>query len=593
MNRTTIVVSILFLLTGAAESMSETASGADYWDVQSDTWVATDGLGRVLPTHGEVGSPRKDRFVGVFYFLWLGQHSKTGPHDVTKILQAHPDAMQDAEHPAWGPPHAYHHWGEPLFGYYISDDAYVIRKHAEMLSDADVDVIFFDVTNNITYRDCYMALCRVFTEVRRNGGRTPQIGFLCPFGNPAKVVRELYSDLYKPNLYPDLWFRWEGKPLIMADPDHVDEEHREFFTFRKPMPSYFAGPSGPNQWGWLEVHPQHVFHNQAGEAEQMTVGVAQNAVEGRLGSMSESKGAYGRSFHNGQKSDRPDAVLWGLNFEEQWQRAMEIDPKFMFITGWNEWVAMRLPEFAGVREPVMFVDQFDHEYSRDIEPMKGGHFDNYYYQMVSFIRRFKGARPLPTPSAPKTIALDGDFSQWDGVTPEFRHHIGSTVHRNHPGWGDAGTYINTTGRNDFVLLKVARDDSHLYFYAKTREPITAHTDPKWMMLFLNTDRDPKTGWEGYNFVLNRLPATEKALHLERSRDGWNWQSAGEIAYAVQGREIQLTIPRQALGLDSSAPIDIEFKWADNIQSENSLAEFIVSGDAAPSGRFNYRYAEKP
>ncbi len=573
--------------------MGETQSNQSSWDLYSDTWVATDGLGRALPTHSEVGAPRKDRFVGVFYFLWLGQHSKTGPHDVTKILQAHPEAMQDAGHPAWGPEHAYHHWGEPLFGYYVSDDAYVIRKHAEMLSDADVDVIFFDVTNNATYRNCYMTLCRVFSEVRRDGGRTPQIGFLCPFGNPAKVVQELYTDLYAPNLYPDLWFCWEGKPLILADPAHVEDEHRNFFSFRKPMPSYFAGPSGPNQWGWLEVYPQHVFRNALGEAEQMTVGVAQNAVEGRLGSMSESKGACGRSYHSGHKSEDPDAVFWGLNFEEQAKRALEVDPKFIFITGWNEWVAMRLPEFAGVREPVMFVDQFNHEYSRDIEPMKGGHRDHYYYQMVSFIRRFKGVRPLPMPSSPKTITVDGDFSDWRDVAPEFRHHIGSAVHRSHPGWGDAGTYVNTTGRNDLVLLKVARDDSNLYFYVKTREPITPRTDARWMMLFLNTDRDPKTGWEGYNFVVNRLAATEKVLHLERSSGGWNWQPAGQISYAVQGCEMELAIPRSLLNLEPSSKVDVEFKWADNIQQDDNIMEFVVSGDCAPSGRFNYRYSEIP
>ena len=40
--------------------------------------------------------------------------------------------------------------------------------------------------------------------------------------------------------------------------------------------------------------------------------------------------------------------------------------------------------------PVMFVDEFDQEHSRDIEPMKGGHGDNYYYQMVDYIRRYKG-----------------------------------------------------------------------------------------------------------------------------------------------------------------------------------------------------------
>ena len=44
------------------------------------------------------------------------------------------------------------------------------------------------------------------------------------------------------------------------------------------MPDYWLGPNGPEQWSWLEVYPQHVFTNRRGEAEQMSVGVAQNAL---------------------------------------------------------------------------------------------------------------------------------------------------------------------------------------------------------------------------------------------------------------------------------------------------------------------------
>src|SRR5438093_1263384 len=80
-----------------------------------------------------------------------------------------------------------------------------------------------------------------------------------------------------------------------------------------------------------------------------------------------------------------------------------------------------------VRMPVMFVDTFNQPNSRDIEPMKGGHGDNYYYQMVSNIRRYKGVRKPPAASAPATIRLDGSFRQWDSVRPEFRDDIGDAA----------------------------------------------------------------------------------------------------------------------------------------------------------------------
>ena len=392
-------------------------------DTQADTWVATDGLGRSLPGYEQAGPPRDGRFVGIFYFLWLGQHGTDGPYDITKILAAHPDAMTTPTSPPWGPLHHAHHWGESLFGYYLSDDAWVLRKHAQMLADAGVDVVIFDVTNQVTYRKCYEALGRVFSEVRRDGGRSPQMAFPCPFWDPLKVVSTLYKELYEPGLFPELWFRWKGKPLILADPDKVDPKLRDFFTFRKPQPDYFQGPTGPDQWGWLEIAPQHVFRNAAGEAEQMTVGVAQNGSGKRLCAFSEPN-TYGRSWHAGAKDPRPDAVNYGLNVTEQWERALKIDPQFIFITGWNEWIAGRFAEFNKVRLPVMFVDQFTQEYSRDIEPMKGGHADHYYYQMVSYIRRYKGVRRPPAARGPRMIAIDGRFDDWADVQPEYRDDRG-------------------------------------------------------------------------------------------------------------------------------------------------------------------------
>jgi hypothetical protein len=103
-------------------------------------------------------------------------------------------------------------------------------------------------------------------------------------------------------------------------------------------------------WSWLEVHPQHVFTNAAGEKEQMSVGVGQNAVNGRLGSMSEP-GAHGRSLARGATDTRPDAVRLGLNVTEQWTRALQEDPRSSFITGWNEWIAGRFAEFNGMKLP--------------------------------------------------------------------------------------------------------------------------------------------------------------------------------------------------------------------------------------------------
>ncbi|MFN7138951.1 MAG: hypothetical protein ACK4UN_06410, partial [Limisphaerales bacterium] len=208
------------------QSRVSTAKPTFSWDTFSDTWVATDALGRSLPTNENVGAPRSDKVVAIFYFLWLNGHVGGGPYDISKILQQDPDAMGKPESPLWGPLHAPHHWGESIFGYYRNDDPAILRKHAQMLSDAGVDAIFFDVSNQLTYKPQYMELLRVFSEFKKNGGNPPKVAFICPFWDPSKVVFELYRDLYEPGLYSDLWFMWDGKPLILADPALLDRGRR-------------------------------------------------------------------------------------------------------------------------------------------------------------------------------------------------------------------------------------------------------------------------------------------------------------------------------------------------------------------------------
>ena len=571
-------------------------------DTFPDAWPATDALGRELPDAAKVGAPRNDKFVGLFYFLWLGRHGTAGPYDISQILAKDPQAMSKPDSPLWGPLQYYHYWSESQFGYYRSDDPWVLKKHAQLLADAGVDVIIFDVTNQVTYPQSYLALCKAFTEVRQAGGKTPQIAFLTPFGNPTKVITELYRDFYSKGLFKELWFQWKGKPLIMADPGGIKAseikadgatlaaEMKDFFTFRKPQPDYFRGPTGPDQWGWLEIFPQHVFKNSAGKAEQMVVGVGQNGQAKRLSSFSE-KNTYGRSWHEGKKDERPNAAYYGFNFSEQFEHALKEDPEFIFITGWNEWIAGRFNEFNGVKEPVMFVDEYTEEYSRDIEPMRGGHSDSYYYQMISFIRRFKGARKAPLAGPAQTITIDGDFKDWQNVTPEFKDDVGDTHHRDFAGMDNTGAYKNTSGRNDFTLLKVARDEKNIYFYAQTAQPITPHTDPNWMLLFLSIQ--PKAAnWEGYDFVVNRTLKDANTSVLEQSEGGWKWKTVGEVQLKVLGRELELAIPRSALPFEPNQPLRFDFKWADNLTPDNGAVDFMVNGDAAPNARFRYRFAEK-
>ena len=562
-------------------------------DLFSDTWVATDSIGRKLPGFEQCGAPKSNKFVGIFYWTW--HHTNhIGPFDVTKIIA---EAEKTGELPKWGPWYSGHHWSEPELGYYVNTDPYVNRKHASMLVDAGVDVVLFDTSNPpFTFRDEFMALCKTYEKIRNEGGKTPQIAFLTPFGDPSAVVLELATNFYGKGLYKDLWFMWDGKPLILANPTYFKDnpEISNFFTFRWCLGSYFTKPWESNQWSWLNAYPQHVFYNDKGEAEQMSVGVAQNAMNNDLACMSCKEGAMGRSWHNNKKDTRKNAVNYGLNFQEQWDRANKINPKFIFITGWNEWIAGRFDKFYKYTAEKdsyytngMFVDQYNQEYSRDIEPMKGGHTDNYYYQLIANIRKYKGVRAPQKNSPGKTMTIDGEFNEWENVKPEFRDTLGDTMHRDFRGYGKT-YYKNKTGRNDIISSKVSCDESNIYFYVKTRNSITPFTDKNWMLLFIDIDQNKKTGWEGYDFIVNGNVVNSSTTTVKKAESGWNWKTTGNANYKYSGNEMEIKIPRNTLGMTNNMVV-FDFHWADNIQKKNDIIEFSISGDSAPNRRFDYRY----
>jgi hypothetical protein len=556
-------------------------------------WPATDALGRSLPVAGDRGvpAPRADRSVGIFYFLWHNDPrgkppSGSGPYDVSRILAQEPDALRRPDSPLWGPPGMYHYWAEPLHGYYFSADPWVLRRHAQLLSAAGIDVLIFDTTNAATYPKVYGALCAVFEDVRKSGGSTPGIAFMVNT-RAGQTAERIYRDLYRPGRYRDLWFTWEGKPLLICDPKEAGPELRRFFTLRRAHWP-FTQVDTPYAWHWEATYPQHYgYTTDSKEPEQVNVSVAQNlrAGDGWVTNMSAGD-ARGRSFHDGAMDRSPGAVDRGLNVQEQWGRALTLDPPFVMVTGWNEWIAGRWGKPGG---PVVFVDQFNQEYSRDIEPMNGGHGDNYYYQLVANVRRYKGAEPHPRASSPRSIRIDGGMDQWADVAPGFTDDAGDTAPRDFDGAGGLH-YRDLSGRNDLVTLKVARDDRSVCFYARTRQPLTPPPDHHWMWLLIDIDSNPRTGWEGFDFIVNRRIDGDGTAWLEENGGGWRWKPVGKVSYRVAGNKLHLTIPRESLGIPRDrAGLSFNFKWADNLQHPGDVMDFYTSGDVAPEGRFQYRY----
>ena len=588
-------------------------------EVMPDTWVFTDGLGRVSLTNEQVGDLKTDKTLAIFYWTWHVDLAGNEPFNNTAFTTEHPEATNDYHHKGWPTSGTAFFWNEPLFGYYRTDDEWVLRKHAEMLTNAGIDVIFTDNTNgNFTWKSSYVPLYETWSTMQQNGMNTPKVSFMLPFAPTSgslEQLESLYLDIYRADKYHSLWYYLDGKPMLMAHSGNLSSnsglntEIKDFFTFRAGQASYTVKDTSMKSWGWLSTYPQATYFATTKDKktqnwEQIPVGVALNHsyVTDKMVAMNHPE-AMGRSYTSAGYRTEENAKLWGYALQEQFDYAIEKDPRVIFVTGWNEWTAGRNENWADT--PNGFPDQFDDEHSRDIEPSKGDLKDHYYYQLVNASRQFQGARPIPTPSAAQSIDLGAGAEQWSTAAPYFAAYIGNTGDRDAKGYGSLH-YTEFSGRNDIIGARVARDDENVYFYVECNEDITPYTDPLWMVLYLDTDQQNQ-GWETFDFVLNKTSPTATQAVLERfTGNGYETEVVGNVSYSVDGKYMQVAVPKSMLGL-SGYDFTINFSWTDHVHDAadkgeqaadgswvyttftGDILDFYTSGDVAPGMRFKYSY----
>ena len=603
------------------------AANAQVVDIMPDTWVATDALGRVMPTAEEAPlRTDKQRTVGIFYITWHdeGKYNLKAPYggDVTRTLQEAPEARLDAYHPAWKEWSL--HWGEPEAGYFLSQDRWLIRRDLSMLADAGVDVLILDVTNAVRYWDEWAVLFDEMAKMRALGNSVPKFCFWAFNGAVVSVVTDLYERIYKKEVARDFWFMWDGKPLLLynAEPDHdangsgyeagrYPQEVLEFFTLRNMWWGYYewgghryVGTEDNWSFGYemndarvAGMTPKDLASRHKGRLEEMAVTPAQHPIS-----------ITGKSWRRETKEpalnqwDMPDSayVPWlgrtvahpegyGIYFQDRWDEALAVDPDFIYVNDWNEWTAGKYRSglapgsetepgpitFLGRENPFYFVDQYNAEFNRTIQPMRGGYTDNYYMQLVQNIRRYKGVRPQQVARGRNAVV-------------SYRDTRGDVMHRDHNGYGGLH-YTDSTGRNDIVECRAKVTRKYIVFEAVTADTLTPCTDRNWMLLYM--DSHPSTSAAqgatrvhddlGFDFMV-------KDGILYRSGDAKDqWLAVTSVEREITGNSLTLKVPRKALGL-KKRPFSLEFKWADNPSDPDDILSISTTGDTAPNRRFRYK-----
>ncbi len=307
-------------------------------------------------------------------------------------------------------------WAYPELGQYRSDDDEVIEAHGRLLGEADVDFVFIDWSNNVTFntemnkRATYDKIMdekylnrtgrEDFAMIERSAvkmfdiwgkmeEKTPQIAIMlgCPDrpdsvydGILQKKADQVYDWFINNKDNPeraDKYMMLYGKPLLLVylgtptfigDRDPHEDWDDERFTVRFVTGFITQQPNLQNTetleskygyWSWEDREAQTFAVNKETDMPEAMTVVASYRQEGY-------EGEEGYIPAPGRRD--------GLTFREEWARARLIGVKIALVVSWNEFV---------------IGEQISENISKDIEP-NTVYSDQYYQIMKEEIAKFKG-----------------------------------------------------------------------------------------------------------------------------------------------------------------------------------------------------------
>lgn len=308
--------------------------------------------------------------------------------------------------------------GQPIVGYYDSYNLDAIRQHCIWMVEAGINLLIVDWTNNLWDKKHWderhagvdelvksvEVTLEAYYNLAKEGIPVPKLILLPGLNNgPSAAMsaineqqRFAYDSWVKPGKYKDLWYEYEGKPLII--------------TFNAGGPGAITGANEPpdesqwtirymtsqlqesdmaekGYWSWMDgaIDPVPTL-NQKGEVEALTVAPAFFRGGGWL-----APWARGR--------------LGGSTFIGNFKQALRTPPRFLVINQWNEFAGQ--PDGSGYGpDRNIFLDCYNIPFSNDIEPTsltspayrntEGGYGYFYLNLMAALIDLYRQGQPTST-----------------------------------------------------------------------------------------------------------------------------------------------------------------------------------------------------
>jgi hypothetical protein len=560
--------------------------------------VGVDHFGRIFES---VSSMKADKQVGLFFWLWIGQPHAGNIYDASKIL-AMPNGLKlltEFQHQdeTISPNGQAHFWGEPIWGYYNSEDEWVLRKQVEMLTMAGIDFIYFDATNAFIYKNVFMKLLAIIDEYQKNGFSPPKVAFYT-HSRSFQTTRELYRELYQPGLFSDTWYRVNGKPMIISytnvqddlnearsrgDNDYapgvLNADILNFFHFYRPQ--WPGDPVYADGFPWVEwIHPQPMHNGVMNVTVASHPNVPMSFSLTRPNEMTN----WGRGWDPLSKHNNTENVDKGTFFQTQWDYALAANPDIISIGGWNEWIAYKQPYW----NEYVLVDAVNKEYSRDIEPMRGGYQDAFYIQMIRNIRRYKGLSNDVTASKKAVIDITAGEKQWKSI-PYTAINISKNRHeRNSQGAATIIRYTQPAPENHIQEIKVTHDDQQIYFFIRGRNNFNnPGSKTNWVNILIGTGAPSLKSWESYDYLIGNSYASG-TVSVGKLQPDFKTIASGAAKYTISGNVLQISCPKAAVGLSASGTF--YFKVAADVAEPQDIMSYYTSGSSLPLGRLSYTYA---
>ncbi|MHB1462913.1 MAG: glycoside hydrolase family 71/99 protein [Armatimonadota bacterium] len=264
----------------------------------------------------------------------------------------------------------------PLVGFYQTADENVLRQHIIWMIEAGTDIIQCDMSNNIWDAKTWDErsgmsdnlifvnglMMETLAKMRDEGIDVPKFIALSGVNNTPNALtvingqlNHLYQSYINNPRFSDLWYRYEGKPLIVIlDPpsflkDKLDKTdprwtikpcnvHMEKFSWQRDI----------GYWSWMDTDATLV-RNSKGEAEQITASV-------------------GCFTEKGWKDPLTRGRRGGATLVEDWALVMKDRPRFVNIHQFQEFAGQIEGEGSG-GNPDMYVDSYSVDLSDDLEPV--------------------------------------------------------------------------------------------------------------------------------------------------------------------------------------------------------------------------------